>query len=135
MTRINAGIPVQELTRQHLIAEHREITRIPNAIKSGRYNLNGIPPKFKLETGHVKFFYNKLLYLKKRYIELYNECRSRGYNVQNNVNSFDFLPNHLMNDWTPDDHAIFLVKERIAIRLAESEVKKRNNKNKKIIII
>ena len=28
MTRINAGIPVVELSRAHLLAEHREIKRV-----------------------------------------------------------------------------------------------------------
>ena len=63
MTRINVGIPPAELVNQHLIAEHREIKRIPNCIAKGKYNMDGIPDKFKLGTGHVKFFYNKLLYL------------------------------------------------------------------------
>ena len=61
MTRINAGIPPAELTNKHLIAEHREIKRIPNCIAKGKYKMEGIPDKFKLGTGHVKFFYNKLL--------------------------------------------------------------------------
>ena len=38
--------------------------------------------KFKLGIGHVKFFYNKLLYLKNRYISLYNECIKRGFNAK-----------------------------------------------------
>ena len=67
MTRINVGIQPVELTDQHLIAEHREIKRIPNCVAKGKYNMEGIPDKFKLGTGHVKFFYNKLLYLKFRY--------------------------------------------------------------------
>ena len=33
MTRINAGIPPKKLTNRHLLAEHREIKRIPNVIK------------------------------------------------------------------------------------------------------
>jgi hypothetical protein len=33
MTRINTGIPPKELTDKHLLAEHREIKRIPNCIK------------------------------------------------------------------------------------------------------
>ena len=47
MTRINVGIPPAELVNQHLIAEHREIKRIPNCIAKGRYNMDGIPDKFK----------------------------------------------------------------------------------------
>ena len=72
MTRINVGVKPSELTGKHLLAEHREIKRIPNCIKKGRYKMTGIPNKFKLGTGHVKFFYNKLLFLKNRYIEIYN---------------------------------------------------------------
>ena len=56
MTRINAGIPPVELTDKHLIAEHREIKRIPNLISKGKYNMNGQPSEFKLGIGHVKFF-------------------------------------------------------------------------------
>ena len=48
MTRINVGINPADLTGKHLIAEHREIKRIPNCIAKGKYNMNGIPNKFKL---------------------------------------------------------------------------------------
>ena len=92
MTRINVGIPPAELVNQHLIAEHREIKRIPNCVAKGKYNMDGIPDKFKLVTGHVKFFYNKLLYLKNRYISLYNECIKRGFNVQNYIGAWDNVP-------------------------------------------
>ena len=74
MTRINSGIPSAELLDMHLLAEHREIKRIPNCIKKGRYCLTGIPSKFKMGTGHVKFFYDKLKYLHERYIELHRDC-------------------------------------------------------------
>ena len=62
MTRINCGIPPCELTDKHLMAEHREIKRIPNCIKKGRYSMTGQPEVFTLGKGHVKFFYNKLKY-------------------------------------------------------------------------
>jgi deoxyribonuclease (pyrimidine dimer) len=80
MTRINCGIPVEELHPKHLMAEHREIKRIPNCIKKGKFNMKGQPQEFTLGTGHVKFFYDKLLYLRKRYIQLYNRCKALGYN-------------------------------------------------------
>lgn len=57
MTRINVGVDPSELNTKMLIAEHREIKRIPNVIKSGRYSLTNQPKKFTLGTGHVKFFY------------------------------------------------------------------------------
>ena len=33
MTRINSGIPVKSLTDEHLLAEHREIKRLPYYIR------------------------------------------------------------------------------------------------------
>ena len=113
MTRINVGIPPDELINQHLIAEHREIKRIPNCIAKGKYNMEGIPDKFKLGTGHVKFFYNKLLYLKNRYISLYNECIKRGFNVQNYIAAWDNVPQELMNDYIVEANDIKIIKQRI----------------------
>lgn len=117
MTRINT-IPPQELCDKHLMAELREITRIPNTIKSGKAIINDIPDTFRLGSGHVKFFYNKLLYLKNRYYSLYDECLFRGFNVSDNKNSFDDLPKPLMNDWVPTEESIILIKERISERMA-----------------
>ena len=113
MTRINVGIPPTELVNQHLIAEHREIKRIPNCIAKGKYNMEGIPDKFKLGTGHVKFFYNKLLYLKNRYTSLYNECIKRGFNVQNYIGAWDNVPQELMNDYKVEPNDIVIIKKRI----------------------
>jgi len=41
MTRINAGYSVRRLTDKHLLAEHREIKRIPNMVKSGKAIVKG----------------------------------------------------------------------------------------------
>jgi deoxyribonuclease (pyrimidine dimer) len=117
MTRINVGIPPKKLSNQHLIAEHREIKRIPNCIAKGKYNMDGIPEKFKLGTGHVKFFYNKLLYLKNRYIRLYYECIRRGFNVQYYVSAWDNVPQELMNDYRVKDSDIKIIKQRINEKL------------------
>ena len=117
MTRINVGIPPAELTNQHLIAEHREIKRIPNCIAKGKYNMDGIPKRFKLGTGHVKFFYNKLLYLKFRYAQLYVECIKRGFNVQNYIGAWNDIPEELMNDYQVQDNDIKIIKERINEKL------------------
>lgn len=54
MTRINV-VPVEELCDQHLLAEHRELTRIPNAVARGRFSLLGQPADYKLGEGHVRF--------------------------------------------------------------------------------
>ena len=117
MTRINVGIPPAELVNQHLIAEHREIKRIPNCIAKGKYKMEGIPDRFKLGSGHVKFFYNKLLYLKNRYISLYSECKKRGFNVQNYIGAWDNVPDELMNDYKPTDFDREIIRERINEKL------------------
>ena len=117
MTRINVGIPPAELTDKHLLAEHREIKRIPNCVAKGKYNMDGIPGRFKLGKGHVKFFYDKLLYLKRRYDSLYNECRKRGFNVQNYSNAWRGTPKHLMNDYTPTDRDRAIIRQRIQEKL------------------
>ena len=117
MTRINVGIPPAELTDKHLLAEHREIKRIPNCITKGRYNMNGIPDRFKLGKGHVKFFYNKLLHLKKRYIRLYEECIKRGFNVQNYSKAWDNLPKELLNHYKPTKRDRLIVQQRINEKL------------------
>ena len=73
MTRINAGIPPKVLTDQHLLAEHREIKRLP-AVFAKNLKPTGIPKQFTLGTGHVKFFLDKGKYTLKRYKLLYAEC-------------------------------------------------------------
>ena len=113
MTRINVGILPEELSDKHLIAEHREIKRIPNCVAKGKYNMNGTPDKFKLGTGHVKFFYDKLLYLKDRYISLYIECGLRGFNVQNYIAAWDNVPKELMGNYVPTEYDRKLIQQRI----------------------
>lgn len=117
MTRINAGIPPAELVNKHLLAEHREIKRIPNCVANGKYNMDGIPDRFKLGTGHVKFFYNKLLYLRKRYVILYEECIKRGFNVQNYIEAWNDVPEDLMNDYEVRSNDAKIIRERINERL------------------
>jgi len=112
MTRINL-VSVSELYDQHLLSEHREIKRIPNIIKNWKFNLGKIPNTYVLWTGHVKFFYNKLKFLHKRYIELYNECLNRKFKVENYEQSFLNLPIELYNDYIPSEDEIKINKQRL----------------------
>lgn len=113
MTRVNTAIHPTELPNKLLLAELREIKRIPNCVTRGRYSLLNQPKQFTLGKGHVKFFYDKLLYLKKRYIGLYEEALNRGLNVQNWISAWDNAPNHLMNDYTPTKTDRNIIIERI----------------------
>lgn len=126
MTRINAGIPPAELTDKHLMAEHREIKRIPNCINKGRFSMKGQPDTFTLGTGHVKFFYDKLLYLNKRYKELYLECKRRNFNVTDYSACWDKVPEYLNNDYEPTDFDRSIIKQRIAERLNASKTKSKS---------
>ncbi len=121
MTRINVGIKPSELIGKMLIAEHREIKRIPNIIKSGKYSMQGQPQLFTLGKGHVKFFYNKLEFLRKRYELLYAECKKRGYQVTYFGDSFMNLPKELMNDYKAQKRDRELVLSRIAERTSQIE--------------
>lgn len=118
MTRINL-VPVRELTDQHLLAEHREIKRIPNTITSWRYNLENISNKFVLWVWHIKFFYDKILFLHKRYIELYKECLKRWFKIEDYSNSFYIWEPCLYNDYKPTEEAIQISKKRIKEKLTE----------------
>ncbi len=118
MTRINADIPVKELVGKHLLAEHREIKRIPNTIVSGKAKIENIPTEFKLGAGHVKFFYDKQTFLLRRYKQLYAECVERGYNVTNYESCWDGMPSELWNDYQFSEDENNIVRQRIADRLS-----------------
>ena len=81
--------------------------------------MSNIPEKFKLGTDHVKFFYNKLLYLKPRYQTLYDECILRSYNVQNYIEAWDNIPDEFMSDYKPSmgDRELLLewIRERTKV--------------------
>lgn len=118
MTRINCGIPPAELTDKHLLAEHREIKRIPNTVVSGKAKIENIPDKFCLGKGHVKFFYDKQKYLLKRYLEIYTECKLRGFNVQSFAEAWIGVPRNLLNDYSPTARDQYMVRLRIKQRLS-----------------
>ena len=123
MTRINI-IPVSELHDQHLIAEYREITMVPAALNRTLNSKTGlirekISKSFTLNSGHVYFFYDKGLYLDKRYTEIVSEMKSRGFNPDSNrVFPIDiFKDNDLYNDWTPTIEDQKLIRQRIQERI------------------
>lgn len=115
ITRINV-VSVEELCDKHLLAEHREIVRVPNTINSGKAILDSNYPKeYTLGTGHVKFFYARLKWLHSRYMELYNECLYRGFNV-----TFmwpESVPERLYRDYVVTEEALALNRVRIADRM------------------
>lgn len=122
MTRINSAIPVERLTDEHLLAEHREIARLPycveKAIKSG--SINRIPPVFCLGKGHVTFFLDKMNFTFKRYRTLREECLKRGFYTTDYSANWLFVPPTYMQDYCPKDNDRQLLEERISQRITES---------------
>ena len=121
MTRINIVHP-SELTDQHLIAEYRDIfmvgSSLQRSLKSKNWNPKDIPIKFTLNTGHVKFFYDKGKYLFKRYDELRIEMKARGMNPDDTrVFKREQWPDELWNDWTPSLEDYKLIRQRIEDRI------------------
>lgn len=122
MTRVNV-VPVEALCNKHLLAEFREITRIPNAVAKGKFCMTNQPADYKLGEGHVKFFYNKLDFLHKRYIQLLIECEHRGFSV-NYVwpVKLDSGYEALWLDYKPSARALASNKKRIIERLPAKAV-------------
>lgn len=121
MTRINSHINPKYLTDEHLLAEHREIKRVPACLSKtvqSKHSLN-IPGNFCLGAGHVKFFYNKFTYLKNRYCDIHNECLLRGFSVDDYSNNFD-VDNQYCHDYPDNQHDNDLVKNRIIDRIQSS---------------
>lgn len=122
MTRINVVQP-SELSRQHLVAEYREITRLPGNLnawlnrKSKPHSFDEIPAEYKLGTGHVKFFYNKFQYLEKRFEAIIEEMLARGYNPNfTDSRIFKRVDKQFYNDYTPTEEAIAINRARIKER-------------------
>lgn len=114
MTRINV-IPVTELCDQHLLAEHRELTRIPNGIISSKLqaSYSDAPTEYTLGTGHIKFFVDKMYWLHCRHLLLAIECRHRGFKVVDRFPHRIHLPTSTFDDYTPTPAAIALNRDRI----------------------
>lgn len=116
MTRINAGVHPAELPDKLLLAEHREITRIPNAVRRLNPSLDNLPETFRLGTGHVRFFYDKMAYLCFRYLRLQTECERRGFQVTDNVSAFARIGNQNFGNYSPSPADRQLVVDRIRSR-------------------
>lgn len=124
MTRINT-IDVEHLTDQHLLAEVREITRLPKNLytslnrKSKPFSEAEIPSQYVLGKGHVKFFMDKFKWLEKRFMELLGECENRGFNITHkDASIFANVPKKYYNDWEVTFESKQLNEERIGERIA-----------------
>lgn len=116
MVRINL-IPPRMLSDQHLIAEMNEIGMLFGYVR--KYpKKEEIKKEFTLNNGHIKFFKNKLGYLKKRYEEIQKEMKKRGFNPKKKLDYSVYNEWH-MGQWKPRRKDYNIIIERISERLRE----------------
>lgn len=124
MTRINC-VPPQELVRQHLIAEYRELPRVFGLVRAAQ--ARGLTPatlrapeRYVLGTGHVLFFYSRLMWLSRRYGALVGEMERRGYSpnfTEALIVRHADIHKRWWGGWEPDEEALALSRARIAERM------------------
>lgn len=136
MTRINLLPPIK-LTDSHLIAEIKEINQLSGSFRKSLSSKNGVklekvPKRFTLNTGHVYFFYDKALYLHKRFNLLKIEALNRKFEITAEFNNEWLLAGRrdLYNDWQPCDEDVSLIVARIKTRLREKPYLYRYKKEK-----
>ncbi|QJT71724.1 endonuclease [Shewanella phage Thanatos-1] len=125
MTRINLT-KVSTLSDQHLMIEYRELPRVLGLLdkhlaKGTKLSviLKGKPTNYTMGTGHVKFFYDKLVFLKNRHLELVQELHSRGFSIQYvNPLQIEKYPIALQQDYVPTPEAIAISQQRLNEKLA-----------------
>ncbi len=119
MTRINC-VPVEELSGPHLVAEYRELPRVFNLARKA-FARQAIRPTqtYTLGQGHLLFFYTRLGYLAQRHAQLVQEMLRRGYKPAFTTplaHAHADIPAVLWGDWTPDEPALAINRQRIAER-------------------
>ena len=115
--RCNTGINPYLLADQHL-CELSELKMVPGTlVRIDFIPKSSIPKKFKLNSGHINFFYDKLNYLEKRHKAVYAECLRRGRNGLNEFYQKDKIPDRFWKDWMPTMEDSMIVRERIYQKL------------------
>jgi len=74
-------------------------------------SLENIPDNYVLGKGHIKFFKNKLKYLKKRHEELKKEMKKRGFKAEKSLNIKLTKKHH--QDYIPSKKDKAIIKKRI----------------------
>ena len=116
MVRVDIINP-RNLTDQHLIAEYKEIIMLVSYVKKHpETSLDKIPEHYLLGTGHILFFKNKLLYLKKRFEKIKQEMKRRGFKAARDINVSQFSEN-LRKDWHASKEDKEIIKKRLIERI------------------
>lgn len=118
MTRINVGIPPQELCDQHLLAEYRELPRMVAfaQARAARYHGTGPVPPVTLGTGHMTSLLPAGAYLASRHQQIREEMHRRQMTVEFSQCPFaDRYP--FMGDLEVSQETVQALRQRIQSRL------------------
>jgi len=119
VVRVNLIKPFN-LADQHLIAEYAEILMLMAYIRAhpGEDDVreDDIPVRSTMGKGHMRFFKDKALYLKKRHEELKKEMRKRGFVPKRSL-SLAGMKKSLLNDWKPNPQDLQIIKKRLIQKL------------------
>jgi deoxyribonuclease (pyrimidine dimer) len=114
VVRVNLINP-KKLADQHLVAEYDEILMLTAYIK--KYpKVDNIPKRYCLGKGHMTFFKDKILYLKKRHETLKSEMRQRGFKTNKTID-IDLFSEDNKKDWKPGKLDFELISERITSKI------------------
>jgi deoxyribonuclease (pyrimidine dimer) len=123
MTRINC-VPVQELCDQHLLAEYRELPRVPYGVLAGRLQPSypDAPAIYTLGPGHIKFFVNKCAWLMLRHDDIRVEMLHRGMvpalSRMEVVKMGELYRKRCWGLWQPSNRDMGVNRQRLSDRLA-----------------
>ena len=116
MVRVNIINP-RCLTDQHLVAEYLEILMLVSYVKK-HPDTGEIPKDYRLGKGHILFFKNKLLYLKKRHEQLKKEMKRRGFKTAKTL-SLRGCKKSFMKGWRPKPKDKEIIKKRLIARIRQ----------------
>lgn len=134
MTRINI-ISVKKISNKQLMAEYHESIRVFSYVLKSKKIPEDIPSRYCLGKGHVKFFFNKIPYLLKRYKEINKELTNRGYRLNNETFTKNLekgklaltkYPEIQVNNWIPSLEEMMVNQARVDERLERILVKRKS---------
>ncbi len=127
MTRINT-VPVETLSNGHLATEHYELVRVYRLVRGAvergeRPDDPRNPDSYRTGAGHVRFFYPRLGYIKKREIELHLEMLFRGIPLVREEEDTSDIPPEWFGSYEPTEESKIINQARLDNRNTELEKK------------
>jgi deoxyribonuclease (pyrimidine dimer) len=118
--RCNCGFAPMYLADQHLIAEQCELLMICGMLRKNNYQPKSpIPAQFKLGTGHMLFWVDKLIYLKRRHEAVKEEVGKRGFKITDKEIVLSEFPKKFCNDWQPSMRDSQILRERLVWKIEQ----------------